>query len=327
MNVAIFTEGSSTIGLGHVSRCQSLMQAFEHFGCEVQMYVKGDESVPAFTGTNSVLLLDWAETNALLPEGFDIAVIDSYLADISVYERLAESVKVLLCLDDYNRLDYPEGFVLNSALAAEELDYPLQDGKHYLLGAKYALMRKPFWQAGKKKIREQVSDILVTFGGEDVRNLTPKALEVCLKVFPQARIHAIIGQAMKPLAMEYSNLQKHTALDATGMKALMEQCDLWIGAGGMTLFELAAIGVPGVAIQVAENQQSNLKGFEDAGFLDAWLSYADVELEKKLADKLTLLAAVEKREALSHAGQKAIDGEGAMNVAKAVLDSLKRETL
>lgn len=319
MRVAIFTEGSSKIGLGHVSRCQSLMQAFEAYKCDVRMFVDGDESVLAFAGDRNIFLQKWTKKDSSVSVNFDIAVIDSYLAEIDVYARIGDSAKILLCLDDFNRLKYPKSFVLNGALAAKELGYVELQDSHYLLGAEYSLMRRPFWEMKEKVIHESVSDILVTFGGEDIRNLTPLALDVCTSVFPNARIHAIIGQAMQSIRNIPLNVQIHTSLAAVEMKALMEQCDLWVGAGGMTLFELAVTGVPGVAIEVAKNQRSNLKGFMDAGFLDSCLTYDDPDLARKLLDSLSLLSSRKKRQSLSNAGQKAIDGKGALNVVREIL--------
>ena len=55
-----------------------------------------------------------------LVKNADIAIIDSYLAKKFFYENLSYIVKTPVYIDDYKRLDYPKGFVVNGNINAEE---------------------------------------------------------------------------------------------------------------------------------------------------------------------------------------------------------------
>ncbi len=50
------------------------------------------------------------------------------------------------------------------------------------------------------------------------------------------------------------------------MKNAMIKCDIAISAAGQTLFELARIGVPTYAVQVAENQTLNMLSWKKCNF-------------------------------------------------------------
>ena len=59
-------------------------------------------------------------------------------------------------IDDNKRLDYPKGIVVNGSIYAEELNYPHKNGPTYLLGIKYAPLRKEFWEVPEKKIKKRL---------------------------------------------------------------------------------------------------------------------------------------------------------------------------
>ena len=51
------------------------------------------------------------------------------------------------------------------------------------------------------------------------------------------------------------------------MAALMSTCDLAFSAGGTTLYELCAVGVPSVSFSMADNQLPGVKAFDDANLI------------------------------------------------------------
>jgi len=173
MKVFIITEGSKNIGFGHVTRCISLYQAFEEREVMSEFIVNGDDSIENLLKNKNYQIFNWIEEGSkifeLIKEA-DICIIDSYLADISFYENLSNLVKVPVYIDDTKRLDYPRGIVINGNIYAKELDYPEKDGITYLLGSKYIPLRKEFWEVPEKEIKEKVESIMITFGGDDMRN-------------------------------------------------------------------------------------------------------------------------------------------------------------
>ena len=104
----------------------------------------------------------------------------------------------------------------------------------------------------------------------------------------------------------------------------MEEADLTISAAGQTLYELACVGCPTVAFSVAANQKTHLAMMEDTGVLVS-AGDADVDdvVSKSGMSLSTLMADNDKREAMSAAGQKLIDGKGAQRVARKIVSEIR----
>ena len=79
-----------------------------------------------------------------------------------------------VCIDDNMRIEYPKGVVINGGIGAENMGYPLKDGVTYFLGIGYMPLRREFWDVPAKEIKKSIENIMVTFGGNDIRNLTKR---------------------------------------------------------------------------------------------------------------------------------------------------------
>lgn len=288
MKVFIITEGSKNTGFGHITRCLSLYQAFEEKGIKPKFIINGDNDIECLLKKVNYQIFNWLEDRnklfATLKDA-DIAIIDSYLADVSVYNTLSELVKLSVYIDDNKRVDYPKGIVVNSSIYAEKLNYPHKNGVTYLLGTKYTPLRKEFWEVPKKKIKEKIESIMVTFGGDDAKNMTPKILAFLNDEYPNLIKNVIIGRTFQNIGEIKKYTDKNTNLiyypDAEKMKKIMLECDIAISACGQTLNELASVGVPTIGVCIAENQLENIKGWEKIGFLEyaGWYSKGNI-LEK-----------------------------------------------
>ena len=110
--ILFLTEGGRAYGLGHLSRCFALAQAFEESGILVRFVLSGDAGAASFFGAREVHLLDWTENYVKLNpfiEEADAVVVDSYRASPECYQRIAADTGLGIYLDDNGRIDYPEG--------------------------------------------------------------------------------------------------------------------------------------------------------------------------------------------------------------------------
>ena len=97
MKVFIITEGVKNIGFGHVTRCFSLYQAFEERGILPEFIINGDDNIEYLLEDVNYKIFNWLDEKSKLFEmvkDTDIAIIDSYLADISLYNKIANLVKI-----------------------------------------------------------------------------------------------------------------------------------------------------------------------------------------------------------------------------------------
>jgi len=326
MNVFIITEGGKDIGFGHITRCLSLYQAFEERGIKPKFILNGDNDIEYLLKDIDYQIFNWLDEKSKLFEmvkDADIAIIDSYLADIFLYNKIANFVKIPVYIDDNKRLDYPKGIVLNGNIHAETLNYPKKDGIIYLLGTKYTPLRKEFWEVSEKKIKEEIESIMVTFGGDDAKNMTPKILKLLNEKYPELNKNVIIGRAYQDVEEIKKEADKNTNLiyypDAEKMKEVMLNSDIAISAGGQTLYELARVGVPTIGICVAENQLGNIKEWEKIGFLEYAGWYNKINILEIIKNSIKYLENGEVRKNKYKITRKFIDGKGSSRISNKLL--------
>ena len=123
MKVLIVTEAKRDTGLGHLTRCAALYYAFRRKGVVPEYIVNGDSSSRGLLTVRKYKVFNWLKNKQRLFDeikGADIAVMDSYLADIDLYKKISGLVKTPVYLDDEKRLDYPGGIVVNPAPCARK---------------------------------------------------------------------------------------------------------------------------------------------------------------------------------------------------------------
>jgi spore coat polysaccharide biosynthesis predicted glycosyltransferase SpsG len=319
MRTVIFTEGGRGIGLGHVTRCLSLAAAFEEKGADITLVVNGGEE--ASLVAPDAVLLNWLDEDSFRKflSGADCAVIDSYLAPERYYLEAFRRVERCLFVDDFKRLDYPGGFVLNGGVSAKKLGYPQKPGVRYLLGPEYAPLRREFWDVGEKRIRQHIKRVLVTFGMSDLRNMAVSVVEALGREFPDVEKCVILGlnsQGRERLE-DLKNVKVFEKISAEEMKELMLDCDVAISAGGQTTYELARVGLPSILVAVADNQVPNCKGWQEVGFALYAGRWDEIDA-RRIFKFLKLLEDPKVRVEMSGEGRKMVDGQGARRVADEV---------
>jgi len=326
MKVFIITEGGKNTGFGHITRCLSLYQAFKERGISPEFIINGDNNIEYLLKDVNYQIFNWLDDRNKLFEKVkdaDIAIIDSYLADISLYKTLSDLVKLAAYIDDNKRLDYPKGIVVNGSIYAEELNYPYKNGLIYLLGTKYTSLRKDFWEVPQKKIKEKVESIVVTFGGDDVKNMTPKILAFLNDKYPNLIKNVIIGRAFQNIDDIKKNTDKKTNLiyypDAKKMKEIMLESDIAISAGGQTLNELARIGVPAIGVCIVDNQLESIKEWSKISFLEYAGEYNKGNIFRKIRNSIKYLEDMQVRKNKSKIGRKFVDGKGSLRISNKLL--------
>lgn len=327
--VFILTEGGRGIGFGHITRCISLGQALEEKGVKPELIVNGDDSVRGLLREGNGKIFHWAKDpqrlfHSLKIKSDDIVIIDSYLADFSVYKKISEMVGLPVFLDDTKRLNYPRGIIVNSAVYAETLNYQSSVDNAHLLGTKFAPLRKEFWRDPQNRIRKELRSIFISLGGADTRNLTAKVLKYLNQEFPELIKNVAIGRGIKNIDKIKKARDKSNNLifspDALTMKGIMLDSDIAISAGGQTIYELARIGLPTLALAIANNQLNNLNGWKKAGFIQYLGWWNDERLFKNIKTSIERLRNQNAREKSSRIGKFFVDGMGSRRIAAYLLN-------
>ena len=101
MKVFIITEGGKDTGLGHMTRCCSLYDAFAQRGVTPTLLLNGNTAKGLLKNRRKIVF-DWLRDNRKLfamVRGADIAIIDSYLAPLSFYKKISGIVNIPVYLD------------------------------------------------------------------------------------------------------------------------------------------------------------------------------------------------------------------------------------
>jgi spore coat polysaccharide biosynthesis predicted glycosyltransferase SpsG len=325
MDILILTEGGEKIGFGHITRCISIYEAFEEVGTRPELIINGDEPVSDFVKNRNFKIFDWLNNKEMLfriLKDADIVFVDSYLANHNLYEKISNIAATGVYFDDYVRINYPKGFIINGAISAERMPYPKREGVTYLLGAQYAPLRREFWDVPTKRIHNNIEIAMITFGGADICNLTPKILKLLAGAYPQLNKKVIIGKGFRNISEIESVKDRKSELiyypDAVGVRKVMLESDIAISAGGQTLYELARIGIPTIGICAAENQRRNIKEWEETGFLKYIGSENTEDFRQELEDALKYLTNKLVRTDMANIGRKIIDGKGCNRIVNKI---------
>lgn len=313
MKVLIITEGGKNFGLGHLTRCISLYQAFEEKGLTPELVINGDSAIPDLVQGKKYQMLNWIQEKdkvLKLISNSDTAVVDSYLAEKSFYKKIYKQTGgKLVVIDDYNRLEYPGGILVNPSIYGDRLDYSHRDDTTYLLGPDYVILRKEFWNIPEKKINRIVRNILITFGGIGRPDF----------------IHKTANYLRTKFNFKINPVEPHKKrLDAQGILNLMLQADICISGGGQTLYELARIGVSTIGICFCANQRMNLEAWHKKGFLEYIGWHRDKSLLQRMQRAINKLMPYEDRVKRSRIGERFVNGKGARRIVDKALKASKK---
>jgi UDP-2,4-diacetamido-2,4,6-trideoxy-beta-L-altropyranose hydrolase len=288
MRLMIRVDGDGRIGGGHVMRCLTLAEAARRAGHAVS-FVMADgpgslagrvraagfdvvalprrphaaETEPPLAGWLSLPSAEDARLSrdAALAFAPDWLVLDHYGLDIRWVRCLRDALPAVrvLAIDDLD--DRPLGAdLLLDVTRLDDVGYR-HPPMAALRGPGYALLRPDFAAARPVALARRggpVRRVLVTPGLMDAAGLAPLALTLIAERFPDLAVEVVMGAASQSLAATRALVAAHPrfrlALDATDMARRMTEADLCIGAGGMTNWERCALGLPTLAVAVADNQ-------------------------------------------------------------------------
>lgn len=336
----IRADANSEIGTGHVMRCLSVADSLREMGCEV-CFLLADDNGAALAEAHGqeyvILHTDFRRMEEELPaleqlagkQQPDWCLIDSYFVTAEYLKQVRKLCKTAY-MDDKFTFIYPVDAVINYNIYGDLLPYEERYGKtdtRFLLGTSYAPLRKEFRRRDSFLVRETVREVLITTGGSDKYNLAGQLLKAALSKRETADFvyHVVCGVFNQNLPMLQEMAAGNSRIcihqNVTDMKALMQSCDVAITAGGSTMYELCAVGVPILCFSFVDNQERIVQTFADKGLVRYGGNYLTEgeELANHIVQNLISLAENrEAREAYSRTQQELVDGYGAERIARSL---------
>ncbi len=335
-DIVIRADGNAEIGAGHLMRCLAIADEIRErervvFWCAdesgaTQARARGYKALALGTDyrrmAQEVPLLEKAAG-----EGRKAFLVDSYYIDAGYLQALRAYGSVYLLEDVPGHIRPVDGVINYNAFAREE-DYRRIYGRRtsprLYIGPAYVPLRRQFSEsAGSMPQAGPVERVLVTTGGGDSGNIAGKILEKIEDI--DCEIHVVSGPYnpyggwLDGYVSAHPRVKVHRQV--TDMAGLMRGCDLAVTAGGTTVYELCALGVPFVCFSYAENQEALTAyvGQGDMGW-NAGEFHHDPKGTLERIDSLVrqALARPGLRQRMSARARVLVDGRGAKRLAEAL---------
>lgn len=338
----IRADGNEQIGMGHVMRCLTIADAMKRYQVNPVFLTASKECVEVITQRGFLVELlesDYRDMLSELPllenkvsqhtwKEKPVILVDSYQVTEEYYQRLGKLFKVA-CMEDMG-ISYPVELLINYNIYAPRLSYDREKIGKCCLGALYTPLREEFQTDAQYKVKDKVTDVMITTGGSDPL-CAAKAFADAILAMPQfiqsgIKLHIISGP-FNP----FVNLLKDTYADCSqviiyekvkNMKEIMKQCDVVLTAAGSTVYEVSALGVPMIVFYYAENQR---QGAEILPEITGVFNLGDFAHEKEETIEnvkgalLRHMEDLEYRRFLHKQEKDVVDAKGADRLAREVI--------
>ncbi len=317
----IRADGNSRIGMGHITRCIALADELKKYGDVEFISRKLPVKIPfkvhklVADGYDDDIKFTRSVLRRLSP---DVVIVDHHDLGQDYLDSISAFTDLLVTIDDLKR-GICSDIVVNVNLFSLKMKYACKGGK-ILLGPKYALIKKI---NPRKYVRPEAKKILVSMGGADVLNLTPKVIEA-LKCVDNIHVTVVIGPAFeneKDILEAVSNDGKFTIRRTNDLPELMIENDLAVCGGGTTLYEIAATGTPAIIVCQAENQIINARELDGKTLINLGMG-SNADKNKIVSSVESLLGDYEARRKLCANGRKLVDCRGAERVRNIIVREL-----
>ena len=341
-------DGNKQIASGHLMRCLTIARSLRHKDILPVFLVSDSDSIEMLQNILTQeekashafpvihLQTDYTDLEQELPvlekilqtQPPECLLVDSYFATADYFDAL-QGLCPIAYIDDLQAFDAPLDLVINYDLAPDTSFY--QNARRVLAGGTYTPLREQF-SLNQYHVWEQVRDVFLSTGATDPWYITANLIRYLLEdpQWEDTSFHVITGpmhhSREQLLALSGSDERVVLHENVQDMASLMKECDLAVSAGGTTLFELCAIGVPSLSFAFADN---HLPGIRDFATADLIPTLGDVRTNPDFilhaAQTLSQLAADHSRRAEQSSRMRiAIDGAGANRIAGALLKLKKK---
>jgi UDP-2,4-diacetamido-2,4,6-trideoxy-beta-L-altropyranose hydrolase len=299
--IIIRSDSSFEIGTGHIMRCLVLADLLTEMGLKTHFVCRdlpgNISSKIQEQGFSLTLLPPTASENEEVKQinemNPDWVVVDHYGLDAAWEKNFSGTCKIFV-IDDLANRPHQSNVLLDQNYHKNlHLYQDLVPGDCRLyVGCEFALLRKSVMAAAQ--IKKKNNSILCFFGGTDFTGEGLKLAKVLTGLKSEYHFNLVIGKNNVHFK-ELTSLQSPNftvLVEPHDWESLLAESFLYFGSGGTVTWERFFLGVPGVVVSVAENQEKIAEELAVDGLQLYWgkasdLSYNDVVLRlmKVAADK------------------------------------------
>ena len=278
LNLAFRVDAGTDCGIGHFMRCLALAEALQRAGYSVYFFMSSvPENLKDHAESKGIKVFVFGENvvrgsekdsdlfvGYLKSEVYDWVIYDGYEFKEDYRERVNSSVRHTLIIQDVPG-DYSDAYlVLNQNVNVGTRDNRLGANGKLLTGTLYSLI------TGRHDLREkrlatykqkQETNILITLGGADVRNLTLPVVESLMEL--DVNMDVVLGPACSWDQSDFDGLEDklNVHVSPNGLDQLIAGADIGVMSMGITTWEMCFYGLPFVMLGCNRNQQPIIDWF------------------------------------------------------------------
>ena len=327
-------DGSPHMGMGHVFRSLAIADALrENSRAEIAFLMSAERSEGIVAVTRHGYPVRAAAGGSV--DGYlqhlrdydpDVLINDLPRLDADYLRALAHLGATIVNLvdtpDDIETTEQYEQLVI--AVMGQDRETP----EGFYAGPAYAILREQF-RGREKQLREAPRMLLLSFGGSDPQGLTLEAARALAHLPGTLRIVVVAGPAFawrRELRALLPSLPRSFEVvhEAQHIAELMLEADLVVGSGGMSVYEIAALGTPGVVLAQNAKEDRRMREFARHGTIEYLGLGTEVGSQRLAGAVQALLDDPGRRRAMSERGRALVDGRGALRAAELVLDAQRQ---
>lgn len=266
--VAIYTNGNTHRGLGHIYRTLELA---DEFYVKPDIYFdtnQTDKSVFGRTTHNLIGVNGIGELLKILTEKKYNILINDILStniDYMIAIKQANPNCKLINFEDDGEGSSQADLVFNALLSDNQNRKNIYVGEQYYIAPKIFLFYNPI------QIQNDVKNVLITFGGADPQNYTDRLLHIITKnkIYHKIHFYVVLGRAKNNVEelMKYNEYDNIDVLyDIKNMPEIISKCDIALTSRGRTVYELALLGVPSIVMAQNEREQQHTFACHENGY-------------------------------------------------------------
>ncbi len=220
--------------------------------------------------------------------------------------------------------DYPFfSTVIQPYVGAEKDTAP--NSQEWIAGGAYAILGDAYRDCPRRTTSKQASNVLISFGGSDPQEITVALAEVLSqnrKQFQNQLVRFVLGpdmalttkQKITGILNDLENAEIIKAPDS--LKPLLTEADVAIlGSGAASRYEAACCGVPALITSIVPSHDHQCRLHQSYGCTEYLGHYNELSETSWCRALSNLIDDFQKRQSMSLAGQKLIDGRGVERLA------------
>ena len=303
------------MGFGHLVRCRSLARAL---GVDARVSIRGSAATRAAAASAGWHVLASDSDRELCKTHPQLLVVDDPSRQAAgLWVRRARRLGIRVATVHDLGLGYvPSDLGIDGSI---EPRLDMRGGYGDLRGPIHAILDPEVAALREGHVEATPNQILIALGGgSHVFTFADRLCRALAAEVPQARVRVATGFAGGHRRPALVHGEWIHAPD--GLAAELAAASVAVLAGGVTLYEACALGVPAVAVAVTGAQHPTIRAFAAQGaVIDGGVAgQSGCTVEGVAAEVGRLLGSRASCRRLSVAGQRLVDGRGAFRVGAAL---------